>query len=123
SHGGPADHKKRADEVREFARKHGKFVAILGDLQGPKIRIARFANGPIQLNEGDKFILDASLDRDEGNQHQVGIDYKELPNDVIPGDQLLLDDGRVVLMVDSVDGPRVHTTVKIGGKLSNNKGI
>lgn len=82
SHGSPEDHKRRADEVRSLAAKHGKFVAVLGDLQGPKIRIARFADGPISLAVGDKFLLDASLERDAGNQHQVGIDYKELPNDV-----------------------------------------
>lgn len=123
SHGSPEDHKQRADKVREYAAKHGKFVAILGDLQGPKIRVARFAEGPIQLNVGDNFVLDASLGRDEGNQEQVGIDYKELPNDVVPGDLLLLDDGRVILKVESVDGTRVNTTVTVAGKLSNNKGI
>jgi len=123
SHGSPEDHQARAEKVREYAAKHGKVVAILGDLQGPKIRIARFANGPISLEVGDKFVLDASLERDEGNQDQVGIDYKELPNDVVPGDLLLLDDGRVVLCVDSVEGSRVNTTVTVAGKLSNNKGI
>lgn len=123
SHGSPEDHKHRADQVREFASKHGKFVAILGDLQGPKIRVARFAEGPIQLNVGDSFVLDASLERDAGNQKQVGIDYKELPNDVVPGDNLLLDDGRVVLRVESVEGSRVNTVVTVAGKLSNNKGI
>lgn len=123
SHGSPQDHQERADKVREYAAKHGKFVAILGDLQGPKIRVARFAEGPIYLNIGDKFVLDAALERDAGNQQQVGIDYKELPNDVVPGDMLLLDDGRVILKVDSVDGTKVHTTVEVAGKLSNNKGI
>ncbi len=123
SHGSPEDHQARADKVQEYADKHGKIVAILGDLQGPKIRIARFSEGPIFLKVGDKFALDASLDRDAGNQVQVGIDYKELPNDVNPGDSLLLDDGRVVLIVDSVEGTRVNTTVSVAGKLSNNKGI
>ncbi|WP_086931026.1 pyruvate kinase [Agarilytica rhodophyticola] len=123
SHGSPEDHQARADKVNEYAAKHNKFVAILGDLQGPKIRIARFAEGPIFLKVGDKFVLDASLERDAGNQQHVGIDYKELPNDVLPGDSLLLDDGRVVLKVDSVEGTRVETTVTVAGKLSNNKGI
>lgn len=123
SHGSPEDHKKRADEVREYAAKHDCFVAVLGDLQGPKIRIARFAEGPIQLKVGDEFALDASLETMAGNQREVGIDYKELPNDVNPGDHLLLDDGRVVLEVLSVDGPRVKTKVVVPGKLSNNKGI
>lgn len=123
SHGSPDDHKNRAAAVREYAAKHGKYVAILGDLQGPKIRIARFADGPIQLEIGDKFVLDAELGRDEGNQQHVGIDYKELPNDVNPGDLLLLDDGRVVFKVDTVEGAKVHCTVTVSGKLSNNKGI
>ncbi len=123
SHGSADDHRKRAESVREVSAKHGKVVAILGDLQGPKIRISRFANGPIQIEVGDKFALDSSLGRDEGNQSEVGIDYKELPNDVVPGDSLLLDDGRVVLTVDSVAGTRINTTVAVAGKLSNNKGI
>ncbi|MFL0810646.1 MAG: pyruvate kinase [Agarilytica sp.] len=123
SHGTPEDHQKRAEQVRELSKKHGKVVAILGDLQGPKIRISRFSGGPIELVIGDKFSLDAGLDTEAGNQQEVGIDYKELPNDVEPGDNLLLDDGRVILTVDSVEGSRINTTVKVGGKLSNNKGI
>lgn len=123
SHGAPDDHRKRADAVREYAAKHSKYVAVLGDLQGPKIRVARFADGPIQLEVGDQFSLDASLERDAGNKHEVGIDYKELPKDVNPSDLLLLDDGRVVLKVDSVEGERINCTVTVGGKLSNNKGI
>ena len=123
SHGSPQDHKDRADKVREYAAKHGKYVAILGDLQGPKIRVARFAQGPVTLKVGAAFDLDATLARDSGNQVEVGIDYKELPNDVKPGDVLLLDDGRVVLKVNSVEGVRIKCTVTVGGKLSNNKGI
>ncbi len=123
SHGSPEDHQQRADTVRRLSAKHGKVVAILGDLQGPKIRISRFANGPIELKEGDTFDLDAELDRDAGNQNEVGIDYKELPNDVLPGDLLLLDDGRVVLRVAAVVGARIQTEVAVGGVLSNNKGI
>ena len=123
SHGSPEDHLARANAVREYAKKHNRHVAVLGDLQGPKIRIARFSEGPIDLAVGDKFLLDASLPRDSGNQHQVGIDYKELPNDVSAKDLLLLDDGRVVLSVDSVEGSKVYTTVTVAGRLSNNKGI
>ncbi len=123
SHGAPDDHRNRAEQVRKFAAKHGRHVAILGDLQGPKIRVARFAEGPVRLAVGDAFVLDATLATEAGNQREVGIDYKELPNDVNPGDLLLLDDGRLVLKVDSIVGPRILCTVTVGGKLSNNKGI
>jgi len=123
SHGSPEDHKNRATMVRELAAKHNRFVAVLGDLQGPKIRISRFANGKIQLNLGDKFILDAGLERDAGDQNQVGIDYKELPDDCQAGDNLLLDDGRVVLQVEKIEGKRVHCVTRVAGPLSNNKGI
>ncbi|MBO1256226.1 pyruvate kinase [Alteromonas sp. 5E99-2] len=123
SHGNAEDHIQRAERVRAAAKKLGKYVAILGDLQGPKIRVARFANGPIHLNIGDAFALDAEMAKDAGHQEAVGIDYKELPNDVVAGDLLLLDDGRVQLEVTSVEGTTVHTVVTVGGKLSNNKGI
>ncbi|NVK25406.1 MAG: pyruvate kinase, partial [Gammaproteobacteria bacterium] len=123
SHGSAEDHINRANKVRETAAKLNRYVAILGDLQGPKIRVARFKDGKIHLSVGDKFVLDASLGRDEGDQKQVGIDYKELPNDVTPGDILLLDDGRVQLKVESVDGSKVLTEVTVAGPLSNNKGI
>ncbi len=123
SHGKPEDHKTRASNVRELAAKHGRFVAILGDLQGPKIRISRFANGPIELKVGDKFTLDADMGVDDGHQSAVGIDYKALPQDCAAGDLLLLDDGRVVLKVDSIEGSKLFCTVEVAGKLSNNKGI
>lgn len=123
SHGSADEHRQRAEAVRAIAKKHDLYVAVLGDLQGPKIRISRFAGGPIILAVGDKFVLDASLERDAGDQHQVGIDYKELPEDCQAGDLLLLDDGRVVLEVESIKGPRVSCVTRIGGPLSNNKGI
>ena len=123
SHGTAEDHIQRAKTVRECAKKLGKYIAILGDLQGPKIRVAKFKEGSIKLAVGDTFVLDADLDRDAGDQHQVGIDYKALPQDVSSGDVLLLDDGRIQLKVDKVDGNRVTTIVTVGGKLSNNKGI
>lgn len=123
SHGSPEEHMNRANMVRDAAKKLGRTVAILGDLQGPKIRIARFIDGRIFLNQGDKFILDADLDKNEGNIERVGIAYKELPDEVDAGDELWLDDGRIVLIVDFVDGREVHTIVKNGGYLSNNKGI
>ncbi|MEY4590643.1 MAG: hypothetical protein RL497_2719 [Pseudomonadota bacterium] len=123
SHGSPEDHLQRCLLVRELAAKHNVYVAVLGDLQGPKIRVSRFANGPIKLAVGDKFVLDAALAKDAGDQHCVGIDYKELPNDVVPGDLLLLDDGRVVFRVESVAGTKIFCEVTVGGTLSNNKGI
>lgn len=123
SHGTAEDHIKRAQKVRNAAKRLGKYVAILGDLQGPKIRVAKFKDGPIQLAVGDAFTLDAELDRETGTQTEVGIDYKELPNDVGPGDILLLDDGRIQLKVTAVEGAKVRTEVTVGGKLSNNKGI
>lgn len=123
SHGSANDHRRRAEEVREISRKLAMPVAVLGDLQGPKIRIARFSNDKIQLSVGDKFALDSSLDGNSGDQHQVGIDYKELPEDSKPGDILLLDDGRVQLEVVNVEGTRINCVVTIGGPLSNNKGI
>jgi len=123
SHGSPEDHKMRADKVREIAAKLGRHVAILGDLQGPKIRVSTFKEGKVFLNIGDKFLLDANLGKGEGDKEKVGIDYKGLPADVVPGDILLLDDGRVQLKVLEVQGMKVFTEVTVGGPLSNNKGI
>lgn len=123
SHGSHQDHIDRAILVRKIANELGKSVGILADLQGPKIRIARFTDGKIHLNEGDSFALDAEFDESAGDQTQVGVAYKNLPNDVKAGDTLLLNDGLIVLTVDKVAGSRVETTVKIGGVLSNNKGI
>lgn len=123
SHGDPEEHQARVEAVRKTAQDIGRFVAVLGDLQGPKIRVARFAQGPIRLAPGDPFTLNMSLARDAGDQHQVGVDYPELADDVTSGDILLLDDGRVQLRVDEVAKPEVRCTVTVGGKLSNNKGI
>jgi len=123
SHGKAEDHQQRADLVRELAHKNGRTVAILGDLQGPKIRIAQFKEGPIKLNLGDRFNLDASLDKTAGDQQQVGLDYTSLPDEVIVGNRLLLDDGRVVLQVEAIKGTCIETSVVVAGKLSNNKGI
>lgn len=123
SHGIPQDHIDRANNVREIAKELGIYVGILGDLQGPKIRVSTFKNGPIKLAIGDKFELDANLAKGEGCQEKVGIDYKKLPQDVNEGDILLLDDGRVQLKVLSISGASVFTEVTVGGPLSNNKGI
>ena len=122
SHGKAQDHIDRATMVRAAAERVGKSVAIMADLQGPKIRVGKFDGGKIELIPGNKFILDA--DRTElGNQDIASLDYKELPRDVKPGDTLLLNDGLLVLIVESVRGAQVHTVVKLGGELSNNKGI
>lgn len=123
SHGTPEDHLLRANKVREISAKLGKHVAILGDLQGPKIRVSTFKEGKVFLNVGDKFLLDANLSVGDGDKEKVGIDYKGLPADVVPGDILLLDDGRVQLKVLEVQGMKVFTEVTVGGPLSNNKGI
>lgn len=123
SHGNPDEHKRRARLVREAAKKLGATVAILGDLQGPKIRTERFVGGGVQLASGDSFILDMDLDQDAGNQERVGVTYKTLSKEIASGDILLLDDGRIILEVIRVDGPEIHTRVVNGGYLSNNKGI
>jgi len=121
SHGKAQDHIDRANLVRQAAASCGREVAIMADLQGPKIRVGKFEHGKIELENGQKFILDAACTM--GNQDQVGLDYKELPRDLRPADVLLLNDGLIVLVVDKVVGSAIHTTVKIGGELSNNKGI
>jgi pyruvate kinase len=122
SHGKAQDHIDRATLVREVARKVGKPVAIMADLQGPKIRVGKFAEGRVMLENGMPFVLDAAR-TELGDLTGVGLDYKELPRDVRPGDTLLLNDGLIVLTVDAVRGEEVRTTVKVGGELSNNKGI
>jgi pyruvate kinase len=121
SHGTAAEHTKRVNLVRSLARKAGRAVGVLVDLQGPKIRIGRFRDGKISLAAGAKFVFDAECAL--GDEHTVGLDYKKLPNDVRPGDTLLLDDGRIVLGVSSVRGSRILCVVEQGGALSNNKGI
>lgn len=123
SHGSPDEHRQRAEWVRAAAAEQGRHVAVLGDLQGPKIRIERFVDGAINLAEGDRFVLDAALSSTEGTQERVGITLKSLPKDVSAGDTLILDDGRVVLEVESVQFDEILTRVVVGGRLSNNKGI
>ena len=122
SHGVAQDHVDRAQLVREVAQRTGREVAIMADLQGPKIRVGKFAEGKVMLERGEKFVLDASR-IELGDVKGVGLDYKELPREVKAGDVLLLNDGLIVLTVDAVRGEEVHTTVKLGGELSNNKGI
>jgi pyruvate kinase len=122
SHGKAQDHIDRAALVRETAARVGKPVALMADLQGPKIRVGKFVDGKVMLVGGQPFVLDAQR-TEPGDLSAVGLDYKELPRDVKPGDKLLLNDGLIVLVVEAVRGEQVHTVVKIGGELSNNKGI
>ncbi|MFT5259836.1 MAG: pyruvate kinase [Saprospiraceae bacterium] len=123
SHGDPEEHTMRVELVREVANELGITVAVLGDLQGPKIRIERFKNESVVLSEGDKFTLSTTLDKNQGYQEAVGISYQELVNDVKPGNVLILDDGNIALEVTELTATEIHTKVVIGGKLSNNKGI
>src|SRR3989454_589412 len=121
SHGSAADHEQRAALVKSIASKTGRTVAIMCDLQGPKIRVGKFKDGKITLEKGQRFVLDAACEL--GDSGRAGLDYKELPRDVEPGAVLLLDDGKIVLEVTAVKGSEVHTVVRHGGVLSNNKGI
>jgi pyruvate kinase len=121
SHGRASDHVENARRVRDCAKRLGREVAVMADLQGPKIRIGKFTEGRIRLEAGQTFILDAECE--QGDAARVGLDYKELPQDVATGAVLLLDDGLIRLHVESVDGPRIITRVVLGGTLSNNKGI
>ncbi len=123
SHGTHEEHFTRAQLVRELAQKANRVVGILCDLQGPKLRIARFKEGKIFLTNDADFILDAALAVDAGDQTRVGLGYKELVHDVKPGDELWLDDGRIVLAVTAINGSEIHTRVISGGILSNNKGL
>jgi pyruvate kinase len=123
SHGLAQDHIERAALVREIAQRVGKPVALMADLQGPKIRVGKFAgNGRVMLVKGARFVLDAARS-EPGDEHAAGLDYKELPRDVRPGDTLLLNDGLLRLVVEEVVGEQVVTRVVLGGELSNNKGI
>ncbi len=121
SHGTPEEHLERAEYVRSLARARARAVGVMADLQGPKIRIGKFARGEVTLKAGERFILDAECKL--GNRERVGLDYKELPEDVSKDSILLLDDGRIVLKVQQVKGAQIITKVEQGGVLSNNKGI
>ncbi len=116
-------HQRRLEKVRQCASAYGRVVGVIADLQGPKIRIEKFSNGSITLNEGDPFTLDATCPSNAGNQDRVGLTYKQLPKDVHNGDILLLDDGRIVLKVKNVVDTQILCKVIVGGVLSNHKGI
>jgi len=121
SHGTADDHLARAKLIKEISTKTGRTVGIMCDLQGPKIRVGKFKDGKVNLAKGQKFVLDAGCEL--GDNERSGLDYKELPRDVAAGAVLLLDDAKIVLDVTGVRGEEVHTTVRHGGVLSNNKGI
>ncbi len=121
SHGSADEHRARAALLRRLASELGQPVGILGDLQGPKIRIGKFASGSVTLQAGASFVLDA--DPTPGNEHRVGLDYPELIHDVAPGDVLVLDDGKIRLRVIAKTATAITTEVEVGGTLSAHKGI
>jgi len=123
SHGSVEDRRRRLGMVREAARRADKCVGVLLDLGGPKIRIEGFRTGKVQLEEGQAFALDTTLDPKSGTPEVVGVAYKDLPNDVVAGDTLLLADGLIVLDVERITGTRIETRVRVGGELSDRKGV
>lgn len=123
SHGTAADRRRRLGLLREAAHRADRCVGVLLDLSGPKIRIEGFRDGRVTLAEGQAFALDTDLDPKAGGQSEVGVAYRDLPRDVAPGDTLLLADGQIVLDVGSVSGTRIETTVRVGGELSDRKGL
>jgi pyruvate kinase len=123
SHGDEVDHRRRAQALREAAAACGRDVGVMGDLQGPKIRIKRFENGSVVLEDGAAFYLDSTIALAAGNRDGVGVALETLHEDVSSGDILLLNDGMITLAVDRVEGTRIHTTVVNGGILSDHKGI
>lgn len=123
SHGSAEEHRARAEKIRRIGLDNHRHLAILADLQGPKIRLEKFVGGSIELDIGDKFCLNIDCPADAGDQQQVGVTYRKLVEDVTDGDVLMLDDGRIVLQVESVDGPKINCIALVGGTLSDNKGI
>ena len=121
SHGGYEEHQARLDTVRSVAKKFNKAVAILVDLQGPKIRLGRFSNGPHELFKGDRFVI--TTEEVQGNKERAGTTYKGLPGDCRKGDMIMIDDGKVAVRVIEVKGNDVITEVVQPGMVSNNKGI
>jgi pyruvate kinase len=123
SHQDHADHERRVEEIRKTASSLNMEVGIICDLQGPKIRIEKFAGGKITLGEGDSFTINAEMENDAGDQEQVGVTYKNLANDVKVGNKLLIDDGKLVLKIAEITGNQIKCEVIMGGELSNSKGI
>ncbi len=123
SHGEEEDHRERIETLRKVSEECGREIGLMGDLQGPKIRVRRFKNSKATLNEGAKFFLDSTLGLHDGSDEGVGVAYSKLHEDVKAGDVLLLNDGQITLAVDSIEGTRLHTSVILGGILSDHKGI
>ncbi|MDJ0777832.1 MAG: pyruvate kinase [Gammaproteobacteria bacterium] len=123
SHGTPAEHQARAEKIRRIGHDNNRHLAILTDLQGPKIRVCKFRDGSVELEVGDPFVLDTARADGDGDRDGVGVTYQKLPDDVGPGNLLVLDDGRLIFEVESVEGSQVHCRVQVGGTLSDNKGI
>jgi pyruvate kinase len=123
SHAPAAEQAERVELVRSIAANVGRYVGIIGDLQGPKIRIESFRDGHATLKIGQKFTLDTAMDASAGDEHAVGVAYRPLASDVKSGDVLLLDDGQIVLDVQEVSGSQIRCVVKRGGKLGNRKGL
>ncbi|MCG6889661.1 MAG: pyruvate kinase [Gammaproteobacteria bacterium] len=123
SHGTVEEHKARAEKIRRIGNENNRHLAILADLQGPKIRTRKFRDGAIELRIGERFCLNIDCPDGEGDSEQVGVTYTKLAQDVKAGNTLMLDDGRIVLDVVNVDGSRIECTVVVGGMLSDNKGI
>ncbi len=123
SHGTADDHRARAGALRKAAEKCGRDVGLMGDLQGPKIRVRRFRDHSVELVDGAEFFLDSTLGYEDGTEEGVGVALDTLHEDVEPGDILLLNDGMITLQATRIDGTRIHTTVVAGGILSDHKGI
>ena len=123
SHGTSKDQRMRVELLRRVAAEVGRDIGVMGDLQGPKIRLKRFREGKVTLGDGDEFFLDAGLGKNEGTREGVGVAYGNLHKDVHPGDVLLLDDGQIQLSVERIENKRIHTRVVVGGELSDLKGI
>ena len=123
SHGDHDAQQKRLASLRKVAADCGRFVGVIGDLQGPKVRVRKFENKRVTLSKDDEFFLDSTLEDYAGNNDGVGVAYDELHKDVNVNDVLLLNDGQITLQVQKIDGTRVHTKVVVGGVLSDHKGI
>ena len=121
SHGSHAEHEERIIRVRKAAEITGRPIAVLVDLQGPKIRLGEFAEGPVYLNVGDQFTI--TTEDVPGTKELVSTTFKGLPGDCHPGDRILIDDGKVAIRVEAVEGPEVRTVVEVPGMVSDHKGV